>query len=778
MLRRSFCVVLAVLLLCGAVEAGPFVRVKDTLSLKAAIARAGRTGGPKRIGLESGTYRLSRPLVLDEKVSGTPKAPFVLAAAPGARAILSGSVDLTALVWTRWKNGIWQTRLSGRRFQRLWLGKQLLHRARYPNYDPAKLTFGGTAADAIAPERIARWKYPAGGVFYALHASLWGGVYQKIKGKNADGTLAFGPVVGNNRISPPHPVARMVENIFEELDSPGEWYLDGKAGLLYYMPRDGKRPPASGFHAGASEELIRIAGTRAPVHDIAIKNLVFEDTEPTILKATEPLLRSDWTFYRAGAVAVENAERVDIAGSDLRELGGNGIVVSGHARHIAISGNHLWSIGGTAIAFVGRPEAVLSALFEYGQSLPLSAIDRTPGPKSDDYPADSVAQDNLIHDIGLIDKNAAGVELSMSARIAVDHNSIYRGPRAGINVGDGTWGGHVITNNDVFDTVRESGDHGAFNSWGRDRYWHPDRAEMDRRVALEPTLVTLDAREPIILKHNRLRCDHGWDIDLDDGATNYRIEDNLLLAGGIKLREGFYRMVQNNILVNNSFHPHVWFQHSGDVFEHNIVMTAYQPVRITDWGKQVDFNLFVNAADLKQAQAAGTDAHSLAGNPEFSAPAHGDFSVARDSPAIGIGFRNFAMNDFGVRSARLRRLAETPPMPVADLNLAIDELERPRAFAGMTIKSVQTLGEQSAAGLASREGVIVASVDASGTAERAGLKAGDVITAVAADNASALAPTPTAASFVVAARAQGWRGSVVVAITRNQATRLLTLSLQ
>jgi hypothetical protein len=50
---------------------------------------------------------------------------------------------------------------------------------------------------------------------------------------------------------------------------------------------------------------------------------------------------------------------------------------------VRIAGNHIHAIGGTAVAFVGRPEAVRSPLFEYQESLNLSAIDRTPGPKSD-----------------------------------------------------------------------------------------------------------------------------------------------------------------------------------------------------------------------------------------------------------------------------------------------------------------------------------------------------------------------------------------------------------
>jgi hypothetical protein len=52
-------------------------------------------------------------------------------------------------------------------------------------------------------------------------------------------------------------------------------------------------------------------------------------------------------------------------------------------------------------------------------------------------------------------------------------------------------------------------------------------------------LPLLDVVKPIMLANNRWRCDHGWDIDLDDGSSNYIITNNLCLRGGIKNREGF-----------------------------------------------------------------------------------------------------------------------------------------------------------------------------------------------------------------------------------------------
>jgi hypothetical protein len=253
---------------------------------------------------------------------------------------------------------------------------------------------------------------------------------------------------------------------------------------------------------------------------------------------------------------------------------------------------------------------------------------------------------------------------------------------------------------------------------------------MDRRVAARPVLPTLDAVEPIVMKRNRFRCDHGWDIDLDDGASNYVIEENLLLAGGLKLREGFARVVRNNILVNGTFHPHVWFDDSGDVFESNVVMAPYQPVDIKRWGRSVNRNLFASSADLRAGQARGTDEDSVAGDPRFAAPAQGDYTVTNSALAGGVGFVNFPMNDFGVRPARLKALARQPGYTPSFSQPQGAAQETPRTLAGLKLKSIETLGEQSAAGLATRAGVIVLTVDPGSQGEATGFRPRDVIVGV------------------------------------------------
>jgi hypothetical protein len=354
----------------------------------------------------------------------------------------------------------------------------------------------------------------------------------------------------------------------------------------------------------------------------------------------------------------------------------------------------------------------------------------------------------------------------MSMNITLSHNTIYDVPRAGINIGDGTWGGQTVEYNDVFDTVLLTSDHGAFNSWGRDRYWRSDRSEIDRVVATDPKLPFLDSVAPTVIRNNRFQSDHGWDIDLDDGSTNYRIFDNLLLSGGLKLREGYARVVYNNMIVNNSFHPHVWLANSGDVFERNIVMSPYQPILMTHWGKSVDDNLFTTRKGLDEAQHGGTDQHSVFGAPRFFSAATGDFRVHADAQTRAIGFHNFAMN-FGVTSARLRRIAK--PAPVPALFSSQFQVGATTLFMGAAVKSVETLGEQSAAGLGEASGVLILSVEAGSPAALAGLEAGDVVLGVENEmGTSPVSKIERLPDLVAAFQARKWQGSITLLIQRNQ----------
>jgi hypothetical protein len=62
-------------------------------------------------------------------------------------------------------------------------------------------------------------------------------------------------------------------------------------------------------------------------------------------------------------------------------------------------------------------------------------------------------------------------------------------------------------------------------------------------------------------------------------------------------------------------------------------------------------------------ELSGQDAHSLEADACFLDWEHGNFTLGAKSPAIELGFRNFPMLEYGVRSPKLRALARTPDIP-------------------------------------------------------------------------------------------------------------------
>lgn len=697
--------------------------------------------GPIQVQFSGGTYYLDAPLVFTPADSGTAESQVIYTAAHGEEVVLSGGKKLD-LTWIPEGKGVYHAEVSVAQTDKLpfevdqlFLNGQPMRMARYPNYDPKARNYGGTAADAIALERIAKWANPIGGFVHALHRHEWGGFHYRITGVEPDGkSLKLDGGFQNNRRMGMHPVHRFVENIREELDAPGEWFFDKSKETLYVIPPTGVDLKSAVVEVAGIPQLIKWHGTREhPVQHVSIRGLTLTHTARTFMLVKEPLLRSDWCIYRGGAAYLERTEDCRIIDCGFRNVGGNAVFISGYNRLADVTGCAITEAGASGICLVGDPSAVRSPSFEYNEFVPLDKMDLEPGPQSPDYPARCRIHDNLIQGIGRVEKQVAGVEIAMAQDITVSHNTINDAPRAGVNIGDGCWGGHVIEFNDVFDTVKETGDHGAFNSWGRDRYWHPNRETMNAIVAKDPAITQLDAVKLTVIRNNRWRCDHGWDIDLDDGSSFYTIKDNLCLNGGIKLREGFNRLVANNIMVNNTFHPHVWFEKSGDIFSNNIVMTPYAPIGMPKvWGALIGFNLLPDNPTLEDSRKEGHDARSAAGDPKFLDPGRGDYRVAEDSPAIKVSFDNFSMNQFGVISPSLRAEARTPKLPSVDdlAKLSRKASERDgtiQDWLGARVKNIVGEGEVSAAGLPSETGVLIVEAPADCRAAKAGIKKGDVI---------------------------------------------------
>jgi len=93
-------------------------------------------------------------------------------------------------------------------------------------------------------------------------------------------------------------------------------------------------------------------------------------------------------------------------------------------RRVTLRACHITRVGGNGVAFIGDPNACRNGI-PWDKGNDLDKVDRTAGPKTPNYPADCVVDDCLIHDIGQVEKQTAGVTMDMAQGITVRHCSVY-----------------------------------------------------------------------------------------------------------------------------------------------------------------------------------------------------------------------------------------------------------------------------------------------------------------------------------------------------------------
>jgi hypothetical protein len=635
---------------------------------------------PVTVYLRAGTYYLGTPVEFGPSNSGTATAPIVYAAYGSEKPVISGAIKIAA-TWATSSGSIQVATIDKNlKVDQLFLNGKRQVLARYPNYDATRI-LDGHAADCIDATRVGKWADPTEGPGYirALHGSQWGGNDFIITGKSGT-TVTYKWVGDNNRGNGMHATYRMVENIFEELDAPGEWYYKKSTGQLYFYPPSGTDLGTATIELASQDELLRVVGTSATatVQYLTFKGLTFTGTYRTLFSKTyETLLKGDWAIARAGTVFMTNAENVRVDSCLFDQIGGNGVFMSGHNRNNAVVNSDFEDAGASCVALVGLQSAVRCGAKNFDENVS-SCTDKTPGPKTEDYPASVLVENNTMVNFGQFEKQVAGVEMSMTSKNTIRHNTIHTMPRSGINFNDGCWGGHLIEWNWVYGAVLETSDHGPFNAWGRDRnlIWQND-----------PTATKLDAVDTTTIQNNRFEiASPMFGIDLDDQSSNYLQQNNLLIGGGLKVQWSRYNTYVNNILINGAaIDIHQPWDNSNHTVKNNILVgdVAYSFYSINNLSTDIkakiptlDYNLFYNAGKdprlctwlnrgsnpftWTQWKAAGLDANSVVADPMFTDSAKGDYTVKDGSPALTLGFKNFPVTGFGATSAPQ---GPTPPMP-------------------------------------------------------------------------------------------------------------------
>ena len=184
-----------------------------------------------------------------------------------------------------------------------------------------------------------------------------------------------------------------------------------------------------------------------PAHHISFVGMNISRSTPTYLESYEAPSGGDWSIHRGGAVFLHGAESISFEQVKFDQLDGNGVFLSSYAKNNAILDCDFWRTGDTAVAAVGVSQMMNGT--------------------APTYPSGNLIRGNHFDTVGIMMKQTSCYFKAITYNNTISNNVCHDGPRAGINFNDGFMGGDTLKENLIWAMVRETGDHGTFNSWDR-----------------------------------------------------------------------------------------------------------------------------------------------------------------------------------------------------------------------------------------------------------------------------------------------------------------------
>ena len=561
-------------------KAKPFATLERARDAIRALRQANRlpTGGAT-VWIRGGTYPVRNTFQLTAEDSGMEAAPIVYRACPGEEVRLTGGrkvagfkpvtdpdvlsridepsrgrilqADLKAQGITDF--GEMRSRGFGRQIVpaglELFFGDRPMTLARWPNEGWAKIA-GAPAGPQVGKfnyegDRPARWSKADDIWVHGYWTWDWADSYEKVK--------SIDTAARELATEPPHGVygykagARYrALNLLEELDEPGEWYLDRKTGILYFWPPE---PLDKGDVCVSmlEEPLVSMQD----VSNVTLRGLVLECTRGTGIEVRggAQILIAGCTLRNIGTLAVrlDGGTENGVVSCDIYEIGDTAIMLSGGDRKTLTPGrnyavnNHIYHFGrwsrtyraAVTMAGVGNRaahnlihDAPHTAIFFNGNEhvIEFNEIHHVCMETSDaggfylgrDFSErGSVVRYNFFHHLGTADVRAIYLDDDASG-IRVFGNVLYKA-KMGVCIGGGR--GNVVENNVFVDCVPSVHIDNRGQNWARPTV---DGFMKERLEAVNYRQPPYSVRYPELLTL----------YDDDPGAPKYNtIERNISFGG-------------------------------------------------------------------------------------------------------------------------------------------------------------------------------------------------------------------------------------------------------
>lgn len=628
---------------------------------------AGQLAGPTTIHLRGGRYPLRAPLTFNADDGG----PITYKAFEGEQAILDGGQRIEN--WRRERVGdrdVWVADLpevaEGRwYFRSLFVDGRRCQRARLPKTGYYRIDDlpGAEERRAMGTKGNDRFQYAPGDLqpwknlqdVDVVALTLWLEHRLPVESIDTDARLvrlgrkSVRPLVDDSNKG----FARYyVENVFEALGEPGEWYLDRPAGKLYYVPRPDEDPETTEVYAPRVQQLLRVVGdpdTNRPVEWLHFENLVFEHGDWDYLDSQRG--GANQAAWRApGALHFENARYCTVEDCIVRHVGGYGVEIGRGCRGVRLIGNILTDLGAGGVQINGA-----------------SATEPIAGRTGDNH-----VTDNHIHAGGRVFHSAVGVLARHTFNNRIAHNHIHDLFYTAISVG-WVWGykESVARDNRI--------EHNHIHDIGQGMLSDMGGVYL---LGVAPGTVVRNNRIHDIRKYHY----GGWGIYPDEGSSHVVIENNVVYDTNAEVFDQHYgreNTVRNNVfafgdegivkLGRAEAHRAFTFQHNILVSDGKILYNGGYASTMKAPPFEADLNLVWDASGPVKAaadttrdrlpgewvtwdawQKGGQDRHSLVADPKFVDLAARDFTLSPDSPAFALGFQPIDLSRVGPRPKQER----------------------------------------------------------------------------------------------------------------------------
>ncbi|MBQ8551378.1 MAG: right-handed parallel beta-helix repeat-containing protein [Clostridia bacterium] len=442
-----------------------------------------------------------------------------------------------------------------------------------------------------------------------------------------------------------------LDNVFEALGTPGEYYITPDCSKIYYVPAQGEVINGFVLMLSTSEKLLAMDDCS----DISFENIVFcgSDRDKMNVIRRHSQAASDVPC----AVDINDSSSISFTDCKFVNVGLSCIGIDNGSHHVDVCRCEFSMIGGTAVYIKGDNLSDKDWVTTYPNVLH-GIVNRV----GNNIMHDIRVVGCHIHNYGNIYRNACGITLKFAYNCEISGNEIHDGVYTGISCG-WVWGytphatNHIkIENNHIYDIGKE-----LLSDMGG--------------------IYTLGQQEGTVIRGNRIHdikmyVYGGWGIYLDEGSSDITVERNIcydLFEQPFHQHYGSNNLVKNNIFAfgeGGCFKISRKEEHLSVILERNILVSMGTAIygctaceademSITDcanlvWdysGEPFSGDMVFDAINRKfnlpskehirtaeQMKAAGLFACTVIADPKFTDVDARDFTLSPDSPAISLGF--------------------------------------------------------------------------------------------------------------------------------------------